>query len=81
MLDSSAAATIAGFARKSRSHGVAIYIAGATAAIRRTLFMHGVRPPLVKFKVDVDDAVLSAHGMAEASSRAAYAARPAHGAD
>jgi SulP family sulfate permease len=77
MLDSSAAATIAGFARKSRSHGVVIYVAGATAAIRRTLFMHGVRPPLVKFKVDVDDAVASAHGVAEASSRAARSAQAA----
>jgi sulfate permease, SulP family len=81
MLDSSAAATIAGFARKSRNHGVAIYVAGATAAIRRTLFMHGVRPPLVKYKVDVNDAVASAHGVAEASSRAANPARPARAAE
>jgi SulP family sulfate permease len=71
MLDSSAAATIAGFVRKAHGHGVAVYVAGAPANIRRTLFVHGVRPPLVKFKGDVGDAVRSAHGTFAASSGAA----------
>ncbi|MDQ2082050.1 SulP family inorganic anion transporter [Xanthobacteraceae bacterium Astr-EGSB] len=71
MLDSSAATTIATFVRKARDHGVSVYVAGAPAAIRRTLFLNGVRPPLVKFKADVGDAVASAHGLHDASSRAA----------
>ncbi len=61
VLDSSAAATIEGFVRRTRAEGVTLYVSGARSAIRRTLLMHGVRPPLVRFKADVEDAVSAAH--------------------
>ena len=61
MLDSSAAATIEAFVRNARKHGVAIYVAGVRSPLRRTLFMHGVRPPHVRFKAGLQDAVAAAH--------------------
>jgi SulP family sulfate permease len=44
MVDSTAAATIAGFARKARRQGAVVYVAGARPAIRRLLLSYGVRP-------------------------------------
>jgi SulP family sulfate permease len=61
MLDSTAAATIEGFVRKARRHGAAVYVAGARPAIRRVLLTHGVRPPHVRFKTKLADAVAAAH--------------------
>ncbi|MEA2757264.1 MAG: sulfate permease, SulP family [Aliidongia sp.] len=57
MLDSTGADTIAGFARKAHNQGAATYVAGARPAIRRLLLAHGVRPPEVRFKTNLDDAV------------------------
>jgi len=68
VLDSSAAATIEGLVRKARAEGVTLYVSGARSAIRRTLLAHGVRPPLVRFKSDVRDAVASAHAALDAAS-------------
>ncbi len=56
-LDSTAAATIEGFAHHARRHGVAVYISGASMAVRRVLLTHGVRPPQVRYKTKLDDAV------------------------
>jgi SulP family sulfate permease len=61
ILDSTAAATIEGFARKARRHGAAVYIAGAAPSIRRVLLTHGVRPPHVRFRAKLTDAVAAAH--------------------
>jgi SulP family sulfate permease len=60
IVDSSAVATIAGFVRKARRHGAALYIAGASAPIRRSLMVQGVRPPDVRFRTALADAVASA---------------------
>jgi SulP family sulfate permease len=60
VLDSTAAATIQGFARKAKRHGAAVYIAGARPGIRRTLLTHGVRPPLARFRTNLDEAVAAA---------------------
>ncbi|MEJ0095458.1 MAG: SulP family inorganic anion transporter [Methylocella sp.] len=60
MIDSTAAATIGGFARRARRHGSAIYLAGARPAIRRVLMTHGLRPPLVRFKNKLADALTAA---------------------
>jgi SulP family sulfate permease len=60
VLDSTAAATIEGFARKARRQGTALYIAGARPQIRRVLLTHGVRPPHVRFKTKRTDAVAAA---------------------
>jgi SulP family sulfate permease len=75
LIDSTAAATIEGFARKAHRHGAAVYIAGARPSVRRTLLSHGVRPPHVRFRTQLDDAVAAARrrasGEAEASVEAA----------
>lgn len=61
VLDSTAAATIEGFVRKAHRRGAAVYIAGAGKPIRRLLLTHGVRPPRVRFRTTVADAVAAAH--------------------
>ena len=60
VLDSTAAAMIAGFARDARRHGAAVHIAGARPAVRRLLVMHGTRPPEVRFRTELAQAVAEA---------------------
>ena len=72
MLDSTGAATIEAFARKAHRQGAAVYISGAARSIRRMLLIHGVRPPHVRFRKQLADAVKAAH-------RVAYSAAPAAG--
>ncbi|MGL4966376.1 MAG: SulP family inorganic anion transporter [Inquilinus sp.] len=60
VIDSTAAATIEGFARRARRHGATVIIAGARRPILRALLAHGVRPPLVRFKADPADALAAA---------------------
>jgi len=60
MIDSTAAATIEGFARKAHRQGAALYISGATPPIRRSLLAHGVRPPHARFRTKLSDAVATA---------------------
>jgi SulP family sulfate permease len=59
IIDSTAAATIAGFARKARRHHAAVYIAAALPAARRILLTHGVRPPDVRFATNLDEALVA----------------------
>ena len=61
VIDSTAAATIEGFARKIARRGGALYISGATASIRHVLLAQGVRPPQVRYKPKLDDALAAAH--------------------
>ncbi|QRM35779.1 SulP family inorganic anion transporter [Microvirga sp. VF16] len=65
VLDSTAATTIEGFVRKAQRHQAAVYIAGARPPIRRVLLTHGVRPPRVRFKASLAEALASAHSKAE----------------
>jgi SulP family sulfate permease len=60
IFDSTAAATIAGFARKATRHGAALFIAGASPAIRRVLLAHEVQPPLVAYESSLADGVVAA---------------------
>jgi SulP family sulfate permease len=60
VLDSTGAATLAGFARKAARDGAAVYIAAAGPAIRRVLLAHGVRPPGVHYGRTLADAVAAA---------------------
>lgn len=60
VLDSTGAATIDGFVRKASRRGAAVYIAGATPVVRRTLLVHGVKPPRVHFRSTLEDAVTMA---------------------
>ena len=57
ILDSTGARVIHGFAKKLRRHGTTLVIAGAIRPVRHELWTHGVRPPLVRYKRKVDDAV------------------------
>lgn len=63
ILDSTAAATMEGFARKAARHGAAVFVSGVAPGIRRILLAHGVRPPLVRFKSDLPDALGAARAM------------------
>ena len=60
MLNSTAAATIAGFTRRALRRGAVVRMAGVDPAIRRTLRTYGVRAPQVLFLARLDDAVASA---------------------
>ena len=62
LLDSTAAATIEGFVRKARRRGAAVYIAGAKPPVRRLLLTHGLRPPELRFRSTLAEAVAAAHG-------------------
>ena len=55
-LDSTGANVIEGAARKARRAGVRFFITGASPQVRRMLFTHGVRPPLVRYKATIERA-------------------------
>ncbi|MGD8831997.1 MAG: STAS domain-containing protein, partial [Pseudomonadales bacterium] len=59
-LDSTAAKTIEGLARKAGRHGAQVYLTGTSHELRRALFTQGVRPPLVHYAADIADAVSKA---------------------
>jgi sulfate permease, SulP family len=61
VLDSTGATTIEGFVHKTHRRGALVYIVGARAPIRRTLLIHGVRQPYVRFSNDLAEAVSAAH--------------------
>jgi len=61
-LDSTAADVIRAAARKATRAGVRFFVAGASPEVRRMLFAHGVRPPLVRFKATTQAALAQAHG-------------------
>jgi SulP family sulfate permease len=56
-LDLTAANVIEGAARKARRAGVRFFITGASRQVRRMLFTHGVRPPHVRYKATIDNAL------------------------
>ena len=60
VLDSTAAATIKGLARKANRQGAMLYLTGTRPGIRRVLFAHGVRPPHALFKASLATAVAAA---------------------
>ena len=60
MIDSTAATTIEGFARKAHRHHAIVYVVGAQPASRRVLLAHGVRPPQVHFMTNLGDALAAA---------------------
>src|SRR5579872_2209215 len=77
MIDSTAATTIAGFARKARRRGALVFIAGASGAVRRALLTHGVRPPDVRYRARLPDAFAAARRETAADPPEPAAARPA----
>ena len=60
VLDSTAAAMIAGFARDARRHQAMVHVAGARPAVRRMLLIHGARPPDVRFRTSLAGAISAA---------------------
>jgi SulP family sulfate permease len=60
VLDSTAAAMIAGFARDARRHQAMVHVAGARPAVRRLLLIHGARPPEVRFRTSLARAIAAA---------------------
>ncbi|OSQ29042.1 SulP family inorganic anion transporter [Thalassospira sp. MCCC 1A03138] len=64
-LDSTAANTIAGLARKTRGRGIEVILTGTSHDLRRELFAHGIKPPLVHYEIDIEKVVgrLRAHGL------------------
>lgn len=56
-IDSSAANTIHGLARKAHRNGVTVYLTGTSGGVRRDLLAHGVRQPLVHWAPSIDDAL------------------------
>lgn len=69
VLDSTAAATIEGFVRKAKHRGAAVYITGAARPVRRTLLIHGVKRPAVRFRKKVEDAIAAAAGTANGAGQ------------
>lgn len=59
-LDSTAANTLAGAARKAAHRDVRFFITGASAGVRRTLIAHGVTAPGVEYRPTIADAVAEA---------------------
>jgi SulP family sulfate permease len=55
-LDSTAAITIAGFARKMQRNSTRLIITGAIATVRRELALQGVAPPQVEFMDSIEEA-------------------------
>jgi SulP family sulfate permease len=58
IIDSTAATTIEGFARKQRARGARVFVAGASRHVRQELLTHGVREPGVHYREDVATALL-----------------------
>ena len=68
-IDSTAANTIEGIARKAHRHNGLLLISAASPAVRKILAAHGIRPPSVLFEPSVEAAIEAAH--AQISERAA----------
>jgi SulP family sulfate permease len=60
-IDSTAANTMGGIARKAARHHVVLLISGATPAVRKSLEAHGVSAPTVLFEHSIEAAFGAAH--------------------
>jgi SulP family sulfate permease len=56
-LDSTGAHVMEGLAHKTARRGVALYVTGANADIRRALLTHGVKPPAALFAASPAEAL------------------------
>lgn len=56
-LDSTAANMLGGLARKAGRHGVLVVFTGTSHELREELFLHGVKPPLVRYERSIDTAL------------------------
>lgn len=60
-LDSTATRTLESLARKATRRGVMVMITGTSHDVRKQLFVHGLKPPLVGYHASIDKAVQKAH--------------------
>ncbi len=63
LIDSTAAATLRGFAKRLNRGGTRVYFAGTRHRVRETLFAAGLTPPLVSYKTNVEAALGSAKSL------------------
>jgi SulP family sulfate permease len=56
-LDATAANTLEGLAVKAAKRGVKVVLTGANAEVSAELTAHGVKPPLVRYELSIDDAL------------------------
>jgi len=56
-LDSTAANTLEGLTHKATRRGVKVVLTGTSHEIRKELFLHGIKPPLVSYEPSIDKAV------------------------
>ena len=66
-VDSTAANTVEALARKMARRGVKVVLTGTSHELRRELFAHGIRPPLVGYDRTIADAVQKLRGALEAA--------------
>ena len=59
-IDSTGANTVEGLVRKAGRKNVQIYLSGTSHEMRKDLFAHGLKPPLVHYASHVEDAVQKA---------------------
>ncbi|MCP5432823.1 MAG: SulP family inorganic anion transporter [Alphaproteobacteria bacterium] len=59
-LDSTAANTIEGLARKATGRGKRVFLTGVSRDVRKSLLAHGVEPPLVTYCATIGEAVAAA---------------------
>lgn len=61
-LDSTAANTLASLASKADGRGVQVILTGTSHDVRRELFAHGIKPPLVQYEHTIEKAVGNVRG-------------------
>lgn len=60
-IDSTAANTVEGLARKASRQAVKVVLTGTTRALRQALFSHGLKPPVVTYERTIDVALHKLH--------------------
>ena len=63
LADISAAASLKDFVDRARSHGAAVFVAGATTGVRQALQHEHLKLPEAAFVANVDDALTAAHAL------------------
>jgi SulP family sulfate permease len=61
-VDSTAAHTIEGLAHKASRRGAKLVLTGTTHAMRRDLFVHGIKPPLVAYEPSIEHTIQGLQG-------------------
>ncbi|MEI9983680.1 MAG: SulP family inorganic anion transporter [Aliidongia sp.] len=54
VMDSTAAAMLEGFVRRMDRRGAAVFVSGARPAVRHVLVTHGLKPPQVRYKPNIE---------------------------